>query len=97
VDSESCLVKIALELKAGSLNELLIFRVVGNVRHLTGDVGAANPLQVGVKIAVGAGQQAGRLGRGMLAQDNRQGDGSRKQQKTEQNGEEFTSSYSHEK
>ena len=69
MDSECGLVKIALKLKAGSLDELLVFGIVRDFRQLAGNVRAADPLQVDVKESVGTGQQAGRFGRGVFAQE----------------------------
>ncbi len=86
MDGEGCLIKVALKLKPGRLDELLVFRLVGNVGNLAGDVGAANPLQVDVKIAVRTGKQAGRFRRGMLAQHDCQGDGGREQHKPNRMG-----------
>ena len=94
MDSEGSLIQVAFELEAGGLDELLVFRFVGNVRYLPRDVGAAYPLQIGVEIAVRAGQQAGRFRRGVLAQYNGQCDGSHNQHEAEQNGE--SASYAHE-
>ena len=87
MDGEGRLIQVAFELKAGGLDELFVFRFVGNVGHLARDVGAANPLQIGVKITVRAGQQAGRLRRGVLAQYDGQSDGGCDQHKAEQDGE----------
>jgi hypothetical protein len=94
VDGESRLIQVALKLKPGRLDELLVFRFVGNVRYLPGDVGPANPFQIDVKIAVRAGKQAGRFRRGMLALNDSQSDGSDDQHHAEQNGE--ATSYAHE-
>ena len=94
MDGESGLVEVALKLKPGRLDELLVLRFVGNVRHLAGDVGAADPFQIDVKIAVRAGKQAGRFRRGMLAQHDCQGDGRRDQHHAEQMGS--LTSYAHE-
>ena len=86
MNGKRSLVQVALELKARFLDELLVFRIVGNVRQMAGDVGAAHPLQIDVKVAIRAGQQAGRFGRGMLAQRNCQRDGRGDQQTPNQMG-----------
>src|SRR5581483_10415560 len=67
MDGEGCFVEVALELKPGRLNELLVLRIMGDLGQVSGNIGAPHPLQVHVKETIGAGQQTGGLGRGVLA------------------------------
>src|SRR5208282_2964752 len=86
VDGESRLVQIALELKAGLLDELLVFRIAGNRRQLAGGVEGANPLQIDVEETVRAREQASRFGRSVLAQGHDQRDGGHNQQNGQGDG-----------
>ena len=94
MDGESRLIQVAFKLEPGGLDELLVFRFMGYVGQLAGDIGAAHPFQIDVKIAVRAGKQAGRFRRGMLAQHDGQGDGSDDQHHAKPDGE--SASYAHE-
>ena len=75
MNGESGLFQIALELEAGSLDELLILGIVRDSRQLATDVGTTNPFQTDVYKAVGTGKQAGGFRRSVLAQKDEQGDG----------------------
>jgi len=94
MNGEGGLIKVPLKLKPGRLNELLVLRFVGHVRNLAGDIGAADPFQIDVEIAVRTGKQAGRFRRGMLAQHDGQGDGDDNQHHAKKDGE--STSYAHE-
>ena len=94
MNGEGCLVQVALELKPGGLDKLLVFRLMGNVWYLPCDIGAAHPLQIDVKIAIRTRKQAGRFRRGMLAQHNCQSDGGDDQHHAKQDGK--STSYAHE-
>jgi hypothetical protein len=94
VNGEGGLVEVAFELEPGGLDEVLVFRLMRDVRQLAGNIGAAHPLQIDVQITVRAGQQAGRFRRGMLTQHNCQGDGQRDQHNAKPDGE--SASYAHE-
>ena len=94
MNGEGCLIKVPLKLKPSRLNELLVFRLMGNIRYLPGDIGASDPFKIDVKIAVRAGKQAGRFRRGMLAQHDGQGDGDDNQHHAKKDGE--STSYAHE-
>ena len=94
MDGESCLIQVSLKLKPGRLDELLVLRFVGNVRNLAGNIGAADPFQIDVEVAVRSRQQSGRLRRGMLAQHDSQGDGGDNQHHAKEDGE--STSYAHE-
>jgi hypothetical protein len=67
---ESGFVQVALELKPGFLNELVVFRIVGDGWHPTQPVEPAHPLQIHVSEGFGARQQAGGFGRRLLPQFN---------------------------
>ncbi len=68
VNSEGGLVQIALELKAGLFDKLLVFGLAGNRRQLAGGVECPNPLQIDVEETVRAREQAGRFRWCLLAQ-----------------------------
>jgi hypothetical protein len=87
VDGERGLVEIALELKSGLLDKLLVFRLARNRRQLAGGVEGANPFQVDVEETVGAGEQAGGFRRSLLAQEHDQRDAGCDQQNGQGNEE----------
>ena len=75
VNRDGGFIQIALELKAGGVDEAFVVGIMRHRRQLTGDVGAPHPLQIDVGKSVGGRKQTGRLRRGMFAEHDHQGDG----------------------
>jgi hypothetical protein len=68
VDGEGGFVEVALELEAGLVDETLVFRIVADGGEVLARVRLAGGAEVEIEKRVGAGQQAGGLGRRVLAQ-----------------------------
>ena len=82
MEAEGHLVEVALEFKAGSVNEALILRVVGHLVLVEVSVGAQRA-EVEIENAVGFRKQPRGLGRGLASQVR----GQRQQQENEQNND----------
>src|ERR1700739_980600 len=83
---EGGFVQIAFELEARLLDKRLILRLPGDWRQLASGVEGSNPFQVDVQESVGAGEQAGRFGRSVLAQGDDQRHGRSNHQNSEHEG-----------
>ena len=93
VNGERGLIEIALELKPGRLDKLLVIRIVGHRGQVARKVGATHPSQIYVREAICAGKQARRLRWGMFTQHDGRGNRRCNQQDGHNDGE--AASYSH--
>ena len=86
VDGKGGFVEIALELKAGRIDELLVFGLAGDGRELAG-AETANPFEVDIDKAVGAGKQASGFGRGLAEEHDDGGHHAGNHEESDQDGE----------
>jgi hypothetical protein len=93
VNCQRGLIQIALELKSGGLDELLVIRIVRYSRQFAGEVSATHPSQVHIDEPIRTGKQARWFGWGMFAQYDGQGNRRCNQQDGQDDGK--ASAYSH--
>ena len=84
MDGKRRLIEVALELKAGLIDKLLVFGIARNRRQLGGRVEGPNPFQIDIEETVGSREQAGSFRGSMLAQRDQKSDHARNQQNNDQ-------------